>query len=111
MLRIVEPDFSDADEIFKTWRAWSFEAGLFEEYNTQKDKLKDTVIWNIEQGLSLTGPQLARVEVKRTQLFHRIREFMEKYEFLILPVSQVLPFDVEKHYPNEINGEKMSDLY
>jgi hypothetical protein len=47
--------------------------------DTQKDKLKDTVIWNIEQGLSLTGPQLARVEVKRTQLFHRIREFMEKY--------------------------------
>lgn len=103
-----EPDFSDADEIFKTWRAWSFEAGLSEEYNTQKDKLKDTVIWNIEQGLSLTGPQLARVEVKRTQLFQRIREFMEKYEFLILPVSQVLPFDVEKPYPNEINGEKMS---
>jgi amidase len=103
----VEPDFSDADEIFKTWRAWSFEAGLSEEYNTQKDKLKNTVIWNIEQGLSLTGPQLARVEVKRTQLFHRIREFMAKYEFLILPVSQVLPFDVEKPYPNEINGEKM----
>jgi len=104
----VEPDFSDADEIFKTWRAWSFEAGLSEEYSAHKDKLKDTVIWNIEQGLSLTGPQLARMEVKRTRLFHRIREFMEKYEFLILPVSQVLPFDVEKPYPTEINGEKMS---
>ena len=104
----VEPDFSDADEIFKTWRAWSFEAGLSEEYNTQKDKLKDTVIWNVGEGLSLTGPQLARVETKRTQLFHRIREFMEKYEFLILPVSQVLPFDVEKPYPTEINAEKMS---
>ena len=104
----VEPDFSDADEIFKTWRAWSFEAGLSEEYSAHKDKLKDTVNWNIEQGLSLTGPQLARVENKRTQLFHGIREFMEKYEFLILPVSQVLPFDVEKPYPTEINAEKMS---
>ncbi len=103
----VEPDFSDADEIFKTWRAWSFEAGLSEEYKTQKDKLKDTVIWNIEQGLSLTGSQLARVEIKRTQLFHRIRKFMEKYEFLILPVSQVLPFDVETPCPTEIIGEKM----
>ena len=102
-----EPDFSDADEISKTWRAWSFEAGLSNEYQKYKDQLKDTVIWNIEQGLQLTGPQLAQIELKRTQLFHRLREFMERYEFLILPVSQVLPFDVNQPYPTEINGEKM----
>ena len=103
-----EPDFSDADEIFKTWRAWDFEAGLEEEYQHHRNQLKDTVIWNIEQGLPLTGPQLARIEMKRTQLFHRLREFMEKYEFLVMPVSQVLPFDVDQPYPTEINGAKMS---
>ena len=103
-----EPDFSDADEIFKAWRAWDFEATLSEEYQSHKDQLKDTVIWNIEQGLPLTGPYLARLEMKRTQLFHRLREFMERYEFLILPVSQVLPFDVNQPYPTEINGEEMS---
>jgi amidase len=102
-----EPDFSDADEIFKAGRAWSFEAGLQTEYREHKDRLKDTVIWNIEQGKSLTGPYLARVEIKRTRLFHRLREFMEKYEFLILPVSQVLPFDVEKPYPSKINDVEM----
>ncbi|MCI0552282.1 MAG: amidase, partial [Anaerolineae bacterium] len=103
-----EPDFSDADEIFKTWRAWNFEATLAGEYKKHKDQLKDTVIWNIEQGLPLTGPNLARIEMKRTQLFHRMREFMQRYEFLILPVSQILPFDVDQPYPTEINGEKMS---
>ena len=102
-----EPDFSDADEIFKTLRAWNFESTLSGEYQKHKDQLKDTVIWNIEQGLPLTGPLLARMELKRTQLFHRLREFMQHYEFLILPVSQVLPFDVNHLYPAEINGEKM----
>ena len=102
-----EPDFSDADEIFKTLRAWNFEATLAGEYQKHKDQLKDTVIWNIEQGLTLTGPQLAQIEIKRTQLFHRVREFMQNYEFLILPVSQVVPFDVNQPYPTEINGEKM----
>ena len=85
-----EPNLADADEIFKAWRAWSFEAGLSAEYQIHKEQLKDTVIWNIEQGLSLTGPQLARLEIKRTQLYHRLREFMQRYEFMILPVSQVL---------------------
>jgi amidase len=57
--------------------------------------MKDTVIWNIEQGQRLTGAQVGAAEVKRTQLFHRMREFMEKYDFLVAPAVQVLPFDVE----------------
>jgi amidase len=108
MVEDAEPDFSDADEIFKAWRAWSFEAGLAEEYQHHKDQLKDTVIWNIEQGQTLSGPYLARMEMKRTQLFHRLREFMQRYEFMILPVTQVLPFDVNQPYPMEVNGKQMS---
>lgn len=108
ILEDAEPDLSEADEIFKAWRAWSFESGLAEEYRTHKDQLKDTVIWNIEQGLPLTGPQLARLEMKRTQLFHRMRQFMEQYEFLVLPVTQVLPFDVNLPYPTEINNVRMT---
>jgi len=34
---------------------------------------------------------------------------MEKYEFFILPVNQVLPFDVKMHYPTEIAGVKMEN--
>jgi amidase len=65
------------------------------------------VVWNIEAGARLTGPQLGRAEVRRTQLYHRVRTFLERYEFLILPVSQVLPFDVRQEYVLEINGAKM----
>ena len=32
---------------------------------------------------------------------------LEKYEFLILPVSQVLPFDVNTPYPTKISGVEM----
>ena len=34
-------------------------------------------------------------------------EFMEKIEFLILPVSQVPPFEVKQRYITEINGVEM----
>ena len=102
-----QPDFTDADEIFKIWRAWQFElayAGLLE---THRDQIKDTVIWNIEEGQELTGSQIGQAEIKRTKLYHRIREFMEKIEFLILPVSQVPPFEVKQRYITEINGVEM----
>jgi amidase len=32
---------------------------------------------------------------------------MGRYEFLILPLSQVLPFDVNQEYPTQVNGEPM----
>jgi amidase len=101
------PDFAEADEVFKIWRAWDYEvayAGLLKEH---RGKIKDTVIWNVEEGIKLTGPQIGQAEVKRTELYHRIRVFMETYEFLILPVSQVPPFDVKQPYITEINGIQM----
>jgi amidase len=96
------------DEIFKTWRAWSFELNLSELMAKHRDKLKETVIWNIEQGMKLSGPQIGRAEIRRTRLYHRLRHFMESYEFLVLPVSRVPPFDVRQRFVAEINGIKMN---
>ncbi len=101
------PDFTDADEIFKTFRAWYFELKLASLLPEHREKMKETVIWNIESGIKLSGPELGRAEVKRTALFHRVREFMQNYDFLALPVSQVPPFPLEQEYVSEINGMKM----
>jgi amidase len=102
-----EPDLSGADEIFKLWRAWCMAAVRADLLEHHRDQIKDTVVWNVEQGLELTGPQIGRAERQRTELYHRVREFMETYEFLILPVSQVPPFDIKQRFVTEINGRKM----
>lgn len=97
------PDFRDADEIFKVWRAWRFHVGFADLLPKHRDLMKDTVIWNIEQGARLTGPQIGQAERKRTELFMRLHDFMETYTYLILPVSQVPPFPVEQEYVTEID--------
>jgi amidase len=102
-----QPDFSGADDIFKVWRAWRFELRYTELLKDHRKLIKDTVIWNTEQGQKLTGPQLGRAEVQRTELYHRVREFMENYEFLICPVNQVPPFDIKQPYVEEIDRIKM----
>jgi amidase len=101
------PDFSDADEIFKNFRAWFYEMKLASLLPEHRDKMKETVVWNIEAGMKLSGPELGRAEVKRTALFHRVREFMRDYDFLALPVSQVPPFPIEQEFVSEINGVQM----
>lgn len=102
-----QPDFRDADEIFKVWRAWSFELQHGELMKNQRELMKDTVVWNIEEGQKLTGPQIGRAEIKRTELYHRVREFMETYDFIVCPVNQVPPFDINQPWIEEVAGIKM----
>ena len=71
--------------------------------------LKDTIVWNIEAGRKLSAAQLARAEKLRTALFIRMHRFMEKYDFLVMPVNQVPPFDIAQPFVDEIAGVKMEN--
>jgi amidase len=99
-----DPDFSGADEAFKTLRALSF----YQQHNSLLGQpIKRTVVDEIERGARLTGPEIARAETLRSQLFARIGEFMMRYDFLVLPAVQIPPFDIEQEYVTEIAGQRM----
>jgi amidase len=104
-----EPDLSGADEAFHVLRAVGFVQKYGELLKTHRPDMKDTVVWNIEEGLKLSGPQVARAMQLRSQVYQRMREFMTRYEFLLLPVSQVPPFPVTQPYVTEINGVKLDN--
>jgi len=104
-----EPDLAGAEEAFHVLRAVGFVQKYGELLRTQRDQLKKDVVWNIEQGLALDGARVARAQALRTQVYQRMREFMERYEFLCLPVNQVLPFPVTQPYVAEINGVKLDN--
>ncbi len=101
-----QPDLTGADEAFHVLRAVSFAQRYGELMKQHRDRMKDTVIWNIEAGLALTGPQVGHAMALRSEIYTRMRKFMERYEFLLLPVNQVVPFPISREYPEEVAGEK-----
>nr|MDQ6925840.1 amidase family protein [Candidatus Eremiobacteraeota bacterium] len=103
------PDLSDADEVFQTLRAVSFVNGFDALLDQHPTSFKESVVWNVQLGRSLTGTQVGGATLRRSQIFARMHDFMETHEFLIAPVSQVVPFSVDREYPMEINGVKMHD--
>jgi amidase len=104
-----EPDFSDANESFLAWRHWSTELAFGDLLATHGDQLNEYIHWHVEEGRKLTGPQLSRIEARRSALYQRLCNFEGKYEYFVLPVNQVLPFDVNTRYPTEIAGVKMEN--
>ncbi len=104
-----EPDFGDANECFMALRHWSTELAFGDLLATQGDRLNEYIHWHVEEGRKLTGPYLSRLEAKRTALYQRLCGFKGEYDFFVMPVNQVLPFDVNIHYPTEIAGVKMEN--
>src|SRR5262249_5283625 len=92
-----EPDFSGANESFNAWRHWSTELSFGDLIATKGDQLNEYIHWHVQEGRKLTGPYLARIEAKRTELYQRMCNFKGEYEFFVAPVNQVLPFDVNTH--------------
>ena len=102
------PDLSGADGIFRTLRAHLFADKLGPLLSAHRGQMKDTVIEEIERGTALTGPDIATAQAERTLLHCRVASFFERYDALLLPTVQVLPFDVEKPYPTEIEGQPLA---
>ena len=102
-----DPNLSAADEIFQTLRAWEFELGLGHHLDDDRVLLKDTVIWNIEKGRALSGPQVGAAAKARTDLFCEFSDFMTGFDLLVAPVSQVVPFSAETEWVTEVAGVQM----
>jgi amidase len=101
------PDVIGAMEAFQTIRGLAYTA-LEEDYREHGDMMKDTVVWNIEKGLELTALEISRAHCQRTLFYHRMLEFLEEYEYLLLPTAQVAPFPVEQEWVKEINGIELA---
>jgi amidase len=101
------PDFSNADEVFKTLRAWGTASVRSELLEQHRDLIKGTIISEIETGLKLKASDVGKAEAMRTAYFNRVNSFMNTYEFMVMPVNQVPPFDATTEYPTEINGVQM----
>lgn len=100
----VEPDFSGADEAFRTWRFWYHALTLGDLFEAHRDAFKPDLAWDIETGQNLSGGDLMRAERLRAQVYARLERTLDAYDVLACPVSPVPPFPVELPWVTEIEG-------
>lgn len=102
------PDLAEAEDTFRTLRAWHFQAKLGSLLAEHPTSFKQSLADNIRAGESLTGADVARAYAQRTALTQRMVDFFSEYDVLVLPVSQVPPFPADQEFPTAINGRPMA---
>ncbi|MCA9831041.1 MAG: amidase [Dehalococcoidia bacterium] len=102
------PDLANADRVFEVARAHEMATRREALVREHRDQVKETVIWNVEEGLRLTAGELREADRLRSELFVRMAAFFERYDYLVCPVSQAAPFSIDREYVDEIEGQQMS---
>jgi len=103
-----EPDFTGVDEAFPTLRFVSNHARYAALIAQRPEWVKDTIKYEVAQAERTTGAQISRAQAVQSQMFAQSRVLFERYDYFILPVTQVLPFDVTTPYPTAIAGTPMT---
>ena len=101
------PSLPEAEDTFRTLRAWMFQARFGAMLAEHPDGFKQSLADNIRAGEPLTGADVARAYAQRTALGERMRSFFDSHDVLVLPVSQVPPFPADQEFPTDINGTPM----
>ncbi len=105
------PDFSDVREIFHVLRANQFVGDLGEVLHSNRDKVREEVIWNLEKGEKLSAADLANAERARGRLYTRVSAFFEDYDLLMTPATIVEPFDVDIAAIDTVEGHKFENYF
>jgi amidase len=101
-----EPDFAGVDEAFPVLRfaGSSQYAPLVRE---RPEWVKDTIKFEVAEAERISGAAIGRAMTRQAALYEESRQFFERYDYFVLPVTQVSPFDVDVPYPTQVAGTPM----
>jgi amidase len=103
-----EPDFAGVDEAFPTLRYVANHPRYAGFARERQEWLKDTIKFEIAEAERRTGVDVGRALARQSQMYEDSRLFFERYEYFVLPVTQVSPFDVNVPYPTRIGDVPMA---
>jgi amidase len=103
-----EPDFAGVDEAFPTLRYVANHSQYAPLARERPEWVKDTIKFEIARAERLTAVEVGRALARQTRMYEESRRFFDRYDYFVLPVTQVSPFDVDTPYPTRIRDVPMT---
>jgi amidase len=102
-----EPDFTGVADAFPVLRYAANYAQNSALVRQRPEWVKDTIKYEVAEAERLTAADVGRASARQTLMYEQSRQFFEKYDYFVLPVTQVVPFDINVPYPTSIAGTAM----
>ena len=106
-------DFEALWQAFVVLRQATSGAALKIHYDDPRKRalLKQEAVWEVEQAMRLTAPQIRAASVVRTSWHRALLSLFDRFDLIAMPTAQVFPFDVGSHWPREVAGRAMDSYH
>ena len=107
-------DASDIRDIVAGTRGFGMMARYADRYDAHKDLMTQQLINQVGAAMQLSVRDVVESERLRTAYWHRVRQFMENYDYIVAPIIGAPPFRLDEALPTQVAGkpvERFLDVY
>jgi amidase len=101
-------DTSDIREVVSGTRAFGMVARYADRFDAHKSMMTQQLINQITPSLEMSLRDVTRAEKLRTAYWHRVRRFMERYEFIAAACVGAPPFRLDEPLPTTVGGKPVA---
>ncbi|MGR4867294.1 amidase family protein [Variovorax sp. LARHSF232] len=106
---------SDPEAVWRAWLVWRralVASGVAAALALPgaREKIKPEALWEDDSAASLGFAEFMQASVQRSAFHAQLVGLLERFDALMLPAAQVLPFDLQLRWPQQIAGRQM-DTY
>jgi amidase len=109
------PDFplDQAWDAFVQLRSWYQGGPLVAHYRdpARRALLKPEALFEVETGLKLSAFDITQLSGVRTAYTRAFRKLFDRFDYLVAPTAQLLPFDARIDWPSEVAGHPMQTYH
>ena len=105
---------SEVREIISGTRGFGMIARYAERFAAHGDLMTRPLVNQVTAALGLSVGDVTRAERLRTVYWHRVREFMERYDYIVAPVVGAPPFRLDEPLPTAVGGrpvDRFQDVF
>ena len=104
-------DVADVREIIAGTRGFGMVARYADRLDVHRERMTPQLINQVTAALELDVRTITRAERLRTSYWHRVRAFLERYDYVLTPTIPVPAFRLDRPLPAEIGGVPVERFY
>ena len=104
-------DVGGVREIIAGTRGFGMVARYADRLDVHRDRMTAQLINQVSDALALDVRTVTRAERMRTAYWHRVRTFLERYDYIVTPTVSVPPFHLDQPLPTEVGGVRVARFY
>ncbi len=101
-------DTSDIRDIISGTRGFGMIARYADRFDAHSDLMTQQLVNQISAAFELSVRDVTRSERLRTQYWHRVRKFFDKFDFIIAPAVGAPPFRLDEPLPKTVGGKAVA---